>query len=150
MPATPSQLRRPVVVNHTVDFGDGVTVKFTFDRNKITDAWMEEWTRLETEQDISTLNQALNDLILAWDIQEEDGTPYRKTPETIGYLFALPDKGRIFRELVEAAVPTRAEGNASSEPSSTPQSASAEPQQTPPNGATPSASPPVSASPSLT
>ena len=40
------KLRRAVIVNHTVDFGDDVTVKFVYDRNKITDAWMGQWERL--------------------------------------------------------------------------------------------------------
>ena len=53
--ATPGQLRRAVVVNHTIDFGEGdfgegVTVNFVYDRNKITDAWMNQWTLLETER----------------------------------------------------------------------------------------------------
>ncbi len=150
MPATPGQIRRPVIVNHTVDFGDGVSVKFVYDRNKITDAWMNEWSALEEQADVSKLNETMDDLILSWDVVNEDGSPFPKTAENIGYLFALPDKGRIFQELVTASTPTRAEGNVSPEPSNTPQSDSAPPQPTPQNGPAPSASATVSASPSPT
>ena len=52
------------------------------------------------------MNAMLDDLILGWDVVNEDGT-FPKTEDNIGYLFALPDKGRIFQELVEAAVPSR-------------------------------------------
>jgi hypothetical protein len=148
--ATPGQLRRAVIVNHTIDFGDGVTVKFVYDRNKITDAWMGEWERLETERNAPLMNAMLADLILGWDVVNEDGTPFPMTEENIGYLFALPDKGRIFGELVQAAVPSRAEGNASSELSSTPQPGSTPPAPTPPNGPVPSVSPEPSTAPSLT
>jgi hypothetical protein len=146
MPATPSQLRRPVVVNHTIDFGDGVTVKFVFDRNKLTDAWMNEWTRIENERNAPQMNAMLDDLVMSWDVLEEDGSPYPKNPETIGFLFTIGDKGRIFEDLIDASVPSRAEGNASSERTSTPSSASTPPQETPPNGTVPSLSPAPSAS----
>ena len=96
------------------------------------------------------MNAMLDDLILGWDVVNEDGTPFPKTEDNIGYLFALPDKGRIFQELVEAAVPSRAEGNASSERSSTQPQASTQPQGTPLNGPAPSVSPEPSTAPSLT
>ena len=148
--ATPAQLRRPVIVNHDVDFGDGVTVKFVYDRNKITDAWMAQWERLESEQAAPQMNAMLDDLITSWDITNEDGTPYKKDPDSIGYLFALPDKGRIFEELVKAAIPSRAEGNDLSERSSMPQPVSTPPAPTPPNGPAPSVSPEPSTARSLT
>jgi hypothetical protein len=151
MPATPSQLRRPIIVDHTVDFGDDITVKFGFDRNKITDVWMREWVRLEQEPDAtSKLNEMLADLITGWDVVNEDGSPYPMTAEAIGVLFSLPDKGRIFQELVEASAPSRAEGNVSSAPTSTQRSDFTEQVATPPNGTVTSPLPELSAAPSQT
>ena len=93
--ATAGQLRRAVIVNHTIDFGDNVTVKFVYDRNKITDSWMGQWEQLEAERNAPLMNAMLDDLILGWDVTNEDGTPFPKTEENIGFLFALPDKARI-------------------------------------------------------
>jgi hypothetical protein len=146
VPATPSQLRRPIIVNHTVDFGDEVTVKFVFDRNKITDAWMQTWVRLESEPDASgKLNEMLADLVVQWDVVNEDGSPYPMNAEAMGTLFSLPDKGRIFQELVRASVPSDAEGKASSAPTSIPSSDSTLPQAPSPNGTAASPSPELSA-----
>lgn len=150
MPATPSQLRRPRVVSHTIDFGDDVMVRFDYDRNKMTDVWMDEWTRLETEADTPRLNEMLADLIVSWDVVNEDGSPFPMTAENIGYLFALPDKAHVFQELITASVPSRAEGNASSERSSMPPSDSTPPPQTPQNGPATLPLPAPSASPSPT
>ena len=150
MPATPSQLRRPVVVAHTVTFGDGVDVTFQFDRNKITDAWLQEWSRLEEERNTSAINEMLVDLVVSWDVVNDDGSPYPLTAEAIGFLFTLPDKGRLVQELMRASVPSESEGKASSVPGSTPSLDSVPLPQTPQNGHTPSPSPEPSASPSTT
>ena len=58
---------------------------------------MNQWTLLETERNAPLMNAMLDDLILGWDVVNEDGTPFPKTEDNIGYLFALPDKGRIFQ-----------------------------------------------------
>lgn len=151
MPATPSQLRRPIIREHTVDFGDDVTVTFVFDRNKITDAWMQEWIRLESEPDATAkLNEMLADLIISWDVVNEDGSPYPMNAGSFGALFSLPDKGRVFKELVTASVPSSEEGKASSAPTSTPPSDSTAQGTTPPNGTVGSPLPPSSVVPSLT
>lgn len=151
MPATLSQLRRPILVDHTVDFGDDIVVTFRFDRNKITDAWLREWAQLEATPDAtSAINQALADLIHAWDITNDDGSAFPPTADNIGAVFSLPDKSSLVQELMQAGRPTRAEGKASSEPSSTPPSTSEAPAPTSPNGPTTLPSPAGSASPSLT
>lgn len=150
MPATPSQLRRPIVVDHTIDFGDGATVLFRFDRNKITDAWLQEWSRLEEDRNVSAINEVLADLIVSWDVQNEDGTPYPLTAEAIGFLFNLPDKSRIVQELMRASVPGEAEGKASPATSVEVSPASSVTETPSPNGAPTSTLQPVSASPSPT
>lgn len=151
MPATASQLRRPIIVDHTVDFGDGVTVQFRYDRNKLTEAWMNAWTRAEQAADgASRLNDMLDDLIDGWDIRNDDGSECPKTSEAIGFLFSVPDKARIFSELLTATGPARAEGNASAPTSATPGPTSTTPPVTPLNGQPPSPSPEPLASPSTT
>lgn len=146
MPVTPSQIRRAIIREHTIDFGDGVVVTFRFDRNHITDSWLSAWTQNETSGNTNAINGALAELIHGWDVVNDDGTEFPPTAENIGYLFSLSDKGTIVRELMQATVPGEAEGKASSVPSPTPASASTEPLPTSPNGQAPSPSPALSAS----
>lgn len=146
MPATRSQLRRPVIVEHKVDFGDGVEVMFRYDRNKITDAWVREWTRHEEEQNAGALNEVLGDLIEAWDVLNDDGTPCPITADMIGELLSYPDKIKVLQELMTASVPSRAEGNASSASSASPSTDSMQEQPSSPNGSDTSGSPSVSES----
>jgi hypothetical protein len=148
MPATPNQVQRQKIVSHTVDFGDGVTVDFSFDRNKITDAWFDRWGQLEKERSSGALNVVLHDLLLGWDMVNDDGSPYPLTPENLR-IFSIPDKGLIVEELMRAAVPQRAEGEGSSAISSTPSTPSMEQPASHPNGPQPSLSPAPSESPSL-
>jgi hypothetical protein len=150
MPATPSQLRRPIIIDHTVDFGDDVTVTFRYDRNKITDAWMREWNELERSQEGHSMNEMLVDLLHGWDVVNEDGTPYPLTVESLAYLFNLPDKMRLIGELVTASAPSDAEGKDLSAPTSTAPLVSTEPPPTLQNGTLTSPSPAPSASPSPT
>jgi hypothetical protein len=150
MHATPSQFRRPIIVDHTVDFGDDITITFRFDRNKITDAWLREWTRMEDEKDVNALNVSLADLIDSWDMVGDDGAAFPPTVENISYLFTIADKAFVIGELMKASVPTRAEGNASANISATADTASTLSPASPPNGLPPSPSPSPSAVPSLT
>lgn len=149
MPATRSQVRRQKLVTHSVDFGDGVVIAFTFDANKMTDAWMEQWTRHEQEESAPQLNASLADLIEAWDILEtEDGPPVPVTADEIGNLFSLRDKLRLMHEF--AGLPSDAEGNASGNTSSSPTTGSSSTPEIHPNGQSTSPTPAPSASPSST
>lgn len=145
MPATRSQIRRPKVIDHTVDFGDGVTICFTFDANKMTDAWMADWSEAEETSDVPQLNAMLADLIEAWDLLETEGGPVVPViAEEIGKLFSLPDKFRLLKEFI--GLPSDAEGNASRITSSSPSISSSSTPESPPNGQSPSTSPEPSAS----
>lgn len=140
MPATRSQIRRPKLVDHTIGFGDGASVTFTFDANKLTDAWMDEWQQAERDPDTSLLNLQLADLIERWDILEtDDGPPVPVTAEEIGKLFSLRDKLELIREFV--GLPSDAEGNASRNTSSTPSTASTSTPEPRRNGQPPSETP---------
>lgn len=152
MPATPSHFKRPKVVNHTIDF-DGVDVKFVYDANKLRDSWISEWSALEEESQGGKLNEMLDDLIISWDIVNDDGSRFPKTAETIGDLFTIPDKSMILQALMTAVRPSSEEGNESST-SSVVLAPAAEPSKldspSSPNGLETSISPPVSASPPKT
>ncbi len=152
MPVTPSHFRKPRVVNHSIDFWGG-DVKFVYDANKLRDSWINEWAAVEAQGDAGKLNEMLDDLIINWDVTNEDGTPFSKTAQTIGELFTIPDKTLILRELMTAMNPSSEEGNASSTSSgvSAPVAESSAPEPTiSPNGSTTTESQNVSASPSVT
>ena len=151
MPAV-SHFRKPRVVNHTIDFG-GVDVKFVYDANKLRDSWIQEWTALEAQSNGGKLNEMLDDLIINWDLTNDDGSAFPKTPDGIGDVFTIPDKALILRELLAAVRPSSEEGNASSASSeSSAPAAELSGQESPssPNGSQTSESQTVSASPSVT
>jgi hypothetical protein len=149
MPATRSQIRRQKLIQHTVDFGDDVTIAFVFDANKMTDDWMDEWGRLEEQSKVPQMNAMLANLIEKWDLLEDEGGPVVPiSAEEIGKLFSLRDKLRLMKEF--AGLPTDAEGNASANISSSPSMDSTSEQASPPNGQLTSPTPMPSASPSLT
>src|SRR5262245_60781709 len=148
MSATRSQLRAPKWIDHSIDFG-GPVVTFTFDANKITDAWLDEWARNEKDSDAPQINAMLADLIERWDILETEGGPVVPvSAEEIGKLFSLPAKIQMVKEF--AAQPSDAEGNASSTISSTPSTGSTAEPGALPNGQSMSPTPERSASLSST
>ena len=149
MPVTPSHFKRPRVVQHPIDF-HGEAVVFTYDANKLRDSWIQEWSVIEAQSDGGKLNEMLDDLIIAWDIRNEDGSAFPKSSQTIGDLFTIPDKSLILRELMTAQNPTEDEKRGSSEPTDNPSGDSSAPASTSPNGLDTSESPTVSASPSVT
>jgi hypothetical protein len=125
------------------------TIEVTFDRNKVTPAWVTLAQQRDEDQDTLSLPKALADVLISWDVLNDDGTPFEPTPENIAVL-SYPAQSDLLRRIMEAAVPSRAEGNASPEPSSIPPSGSEAPAVTPPNGQVTSALPELSASPSPT
>lgn len=141
-------LTRPKPTDTTIDLGDGDTVTITFDRNKITPHWMAEAERRDTERDTQSLPKALAEVMLEWDVTDE-GAAFPPTAENIA-VFSYPVQAELLRCILVAAVPSRAEGNASPEPSSTPPSDSSPQEATLPNGDATSPLPAPSTSPSLT
>jgi hypothetical protein len=151
MPATREQIRRARVIGHLVDFGEGVTVQFWYDRNKITDAWVADWTEQEQQAGAARMNEMISDLLDRWDVLEYDGGPVVPlSAKTIGELFSWPDKIHLMRELMTSGIPTSEEGNGSSDTSSTASTDSLPRPETLQNGPEPSPSPVPSTSPSPT
>ncbi len=144
-----SELTRQKPVDVGIDLGDGDAIQVTFDRNRVTPAWVQVAQRRDEEQDTLSLPKALADVLLAWDVVNDDGTAFPPTPENIAVL-SYPAQSELLTRIMLAAVPSRAEGNASSAPGSTPPSASTEPAETAQNGAVTSTSPSSYAAPSLT
>lgn len=144
-----SELTRVKPVNADIDLGDGDTIALTFDRNKVTPAWVTLAQKRDQDQDALSLPKALADVILSWDVTNDDETPFAPTPENIAVL-SYPAQSDLLRRIMEQAVPSSAEGNASSERSATPPLDSTEPGMTHQNGAVTSPSPELSTSPSPT
>lgn len=120
-------LTRPWVVEATLDVQDEQVV-FSYDRNMLTTRLLAD---AQASDDVLLLARLLAEILVGWDVTDNDGDPY---PPTIENLAALPLD--LLRQLLLeiSAVPTRAEGNASSGRSSTPPSASTPPPPTSPNG----------------
>lgn len=136
-----SDITRQKPVEAVIDLGDGDTITLQFDRNMVTPAWVEEGRK------DSFLSRALAEVILSWDVVNDDGSPYQPTPENLA-VFSFDAQSRLLEHIVEAAVPSRAEGNVSSAPTSTPPTDFTLPAPTPQNGMVTSPSPELSASPS--
>ena len=136
-----SEITRQKPVEAVIDLGDGDTITLQFDRNMVTPAWVEEGRK------DAFLSRALAEVILSWDVVNDDGSPYEPTAENLA-VFSFDAQSRLLEHIVEAAVPSRAEGNASSAPTSTPPTGSTPLPATPQNGMVTSPSPVLSASPS--
>ena len=147
MPAR-SQLVQPDPCRIQVEFG-GETATMVFDRNALTQRWAKQIQEGLNAEDVETASRSLVDLLISWDITEDDGTA---TPITVDVLAQLPLNflSAIDRAISEATGISSEEGNASSRSAPNPSSASAQVLPTSPNGSDSSTLPQPSASPSLT
>ena len=131
-----------------IDLGDGDSVRIVFDSNRVTPLWVDETQKRVNNQDSLSLPKALSDVILEWDVTDE-GAPFPPSAENIAKL-SFPVMGLFFERIMDAAVPSSEEGNASSDISSSPSQSSTPPPVNLQNGPAPSTSPLSSASPSPT
>lgn len=149
MPVSRSHLTRPKPRQVVIDLGDGDTISVVFNSNKITPAWMRDAEQRDNDRDSLSLPKALAEVILSWDVTEDDGSEFPPTAENIAVL-SYPAQSELLTSILGAAVPSSAEGNASANISSTPSTDSSNAQESPPNGQAPSPLPEPSASPSPT
>jgi hypothetical protein len=149
MPVSRSHLTRPKPRQVAIDLGEGDTINVVFDTNKITPAWMRDAQERDNEQDSLSLPKALSDVIISWDVTEDDGSSFAPSAENIAVL-SYPAQSELLTRILTTAVPTRAEGEVSSELSSSPAATSSEPVPALQNGPQPSPLPAPSASPSPT
>jgi hypothetical protein len=144
-----SNLTRPKLVEKLIHIGDGDQVSITFDRNRITPAWVASAQTSESESDPFTVPKALAQVIHAWDVTDDDGHPIAPDADTLG-LFSVPAQGALLDQILSAAFPSSEEGNGSSNTSSTAVTDSTSLPVSPPNGPATLPSPTLSASPSPT
>ncbi len=144
-----SELTRQKPVDATIDLGDGDAIVVSFDRNQVTPAWVALAETRDKEQDTLSMPKALADVILGWDVILEAEGDFPPTAENIAVL-SFPAQSSLLRQIMEAAVPSRVEGNASPVPSSIPPSDFTVPPPISPNGPVTLPSPELSASPSPT
>lgn len=143
-------LTRQKPVETIIDLGDGDAVAVVFDRNRITPFWVADAQRRENESDALTLPKALADVMISWDVTADDqGGAFPPTPENIGVL-SVSAQGALLEQIMRAAVPSDAEGKASSGTPSIPNTSSLERPALLQNGQPTSPSPSASTSPSPT
>jgi hypothetical protein len=138
-----SDLTRSKPTPFTVDLGDGDSVQGMFDRNKVTPAWVE------SGRNDQFLSDALADVILEWDVTNDDGSPFAISAANMA-VFSFDAQARLLEIIVSASVPGRAEGNASANTSDTREQGFTNLPASPQNGQPLSPSPPPSAVPSPT
>jgi hypothetical protein len=138
---------RPVTVTVAIEEGEQITL--VFDRNRITPAWFEQASRRATENDALSLPKALAEVMLNWDVYQEAEGDFPPTAENIAVL-PMVAQNELLMQIVEAAAPSRAEGNASANTSVTPAPVSTSSPVTHQNGQPLSPSPAPSAVPSPT
>ena len=144
-----SSLTRAKPVETVLDFGDGDTVRMTFDAHRVTPAWVAQTQDRVDQADSLSLPKALAEVILDWDVTD-DGAPYPPSAENLAG-FPFPAMAVFFERIMEASVPGVAEGNASSPSANVPQSATSEPTSPiSPNGSDTSTSPTPSVAAPLT
>ena len=125
------------------------SVTISFDRAKMTLRGERELTRAAEANDIDAMVAWLERILIGWDVVDEQGQPVLLTAEV---LLDLPSAvlGALITRMGEAATPSDAEGNASSEALSSQVAGYSEQVQMSPNGPVASPSPAPSASPSPT
>jgi len=108
-------LTRPKPVTATVDLGDGDAITLTFDRNKVTPAWTQLASERDEQSDALSVPKALADVLLEWDVVNDDGTPFPPTVTNIAVL-SYPAQKALLQQMLRAAVPSDAEGKDSPAP----------------------------------
>jgi hypothetical protein len=83
------------------------------DKNKVTRHWATT-----ADEDFYA---AMNEVVMGWDLVNDDGSPYELTVSNwLELKLTLADEMGLVEQLVQACVPSRAEGNALGEHSSVP------------------------------
>jgi hypothetical protein len=139
------KVRREKRVQVPLEFADGLVVNVTIDKNRTTSAWLNSLEEGAGDKEACDWMAAV---IIGWDVEDENG-PLPITGEAIYENFDQEDLQVFLRDIRAALVPSRAEKNESSQPSSEkPSTLDSEVPSTSPNGSETSELQPVSASPS--
>lgn len=145
MPAI-SGITRPDPVEFTATLG-GESVTVVFDGAKLTSRWAQAVRNAEAAEDLDVIVGKLSEILISWDVTDEQGA---EVPPSKDVLLDLPAKalGALTQRLQEAALPSDAEGNASSPSVSVQPSGSEETSESFPNGSDTSSLPAPSTVPS--
>jgi hypothetical protein len=135
----------PKILPASVDF-DAETLDFSFDANKVTPRWFGEQQRLLEAQDVNAIAKAMAEILTGWNLTIA-GVPASISVDTLA-LFPISHLMAMMEATV--ALPSRAEGEVSSEPSPGPSTGSTVTAPAPQNGAAISGSPVPSESLSAT
>lgn len=138
------QLTRPKRLEVVIDLGEGDTVTLGFDQNSVTPAWVSDAEKRDSQNDTQSLPKALAEVITDWDVTNE-GQPFPPSTENLAVL-SYPVQAALLEQILTAAVPSRAEKNASSPHTSEQPSPLDSPLQSSPNGSETLPSPVASAS----
>lgn len=139
------QVRREKRVQVPIEFDDGLLINVVIDKNRTTSAWLNSLDDSAGDEEACAWMAAV---ITGWDVEDENGA-LPVTGEAIFDNFDQEDLAVFLREVRAALIPSRAEKNSSSQPSSEkPSILDSEPPSTSPNGSETSQLQPVSASPS--
>ena len=149
MPATRSHLTRPKPRQVVVDLGDGDIINVVFDSNRITPAWMRDAETRDSERDALSLSKALAEVIMRWEVTDDDGSVFEPNADNIAVL-SYPAQAQLLERIIEAAIPSSAEGEGSRNTSFSPSTTSVVEPVSLPNGRAPSISQEPSTSPSST
>lgn len=105
--------RPPEIIDVPIELRGQQAMTLKVDKSKVSRRWANS-----ADEDFY---KALTEVVSAWDLTNDDDTPYELSPENwLALGFALDDELALIEQIVSASVPSRAEGNVSSEPSSTP------------------------------
>jgi hypothetical protein len=135
MPAL-ERVLAPKILTTSVDF-DAERLEFSFDANKVTPRWFGEQQRLLEEQDVNAIAKAMAEILVDWNLTIAEA-PAEISVDVLA-LFPIPHLMAMMEATV--SLPSRAEGEASSEPSPGPSTDSTVTPPPPPNGAAISGSP---------
>ena len=144
-----SHLTRPRPRQVIVHLGDGDDLTILYDSNRMNPAWLERAGERDAEQDPRSLSAGLSEIILEWDLTEDDGSAFPPTTDNIALLSFPIQRELLTQMMLAAGENVRAEGESSATTSSTPSTAWAEtpaPRAIPQNGQATSPSPTPSGS----
>lgn len=144
---TRSHLTRSRPRQALIDLGDGDTLTITYDANRLTTSWLEQGLLRDDQNDARSLAKAVAEVLLGWDVTEDDGSPWPPTADNIATM-AIPTQRTLIAQMLEAAIPTSEEGKGSATTSSTPNTSSSGEPVSLQNGHETSPSPPLSELPS--
>lgn len=134
-----SDLTRQHPVSTSFEAG-GESLTIVFDRNRITQNWMDRVAEATEQNNLSGIAKAVLEVLISWDVVDDDGVKLAPSLEILAQL-PLSSFIELNGAIAEASIPSSEEGNDLGDTSSIHSTGSTEMQASPPNGQQPSPSP---------